>query len=218
MRKDIVLVGMKTNEETDKAVSSLDGAVQDMVTALDSGMVRPSASGLVNTTSGIVRDVSGLVRDASGLVRDLVGMVKDDAAAEHYKAIVQMIQDLCGETECFSRYCQTFTDLTIREDPDDMIEDTLCLVNDVCGMVRNASHLSERVLILPDGNSRDVVGSLTQRSECIRKKVADLEKQSEFVTDTEETSSLVINASGLVRDVSGIIRDISGLIRGNGWR
>jgi hypothetical protein len=218
MRKDIVLVGIKTNEETDKAVSSLDRAVQNMVTALDSGRVRPSASGLVNTTSGIVRDVSGLVRDASGLVRDLAEMVKDDATAEHYKTIVQMIQDLCRETERFSRSCHTFTDLATREDPDDMIEDAICLVNDVCGMVRNTSHLSERVLILPDGNSRGAVESLGQRSECIRKKVTDLEKQSEFVTDMEETSNLVINASGLVRDISGVVRDISGLIRGNGWR
>jgi len=217
MRKDIVLVGMKTNEETDKAVSSLDGAVQDMVTALDSGRVRPSASGLVNTTSGIVRDVSGLMRDASGLVRDLVGMVKDDATVEQYKTIVQMIQDLCRETERFSRYCQTFTDLATKEKPDEMIADAICLVNDVCGMVRNTSQLSDRILIFPDGNSKDT-DSLSQRVECIRTKVIDLEKQSEFVTDIEDTSSLVINASGLVRDVSGVVRDISGLARGNGWR
>jgi hypothetical protein len=164
-----------------------------------------------------VRDVSGLVRDASGLVRDLAGMVKDDATAEHYKNIVQMIQDLCRETECFSRYCLTFTDLARREEPDDMIEDAICLVSDVCGMVRTTSHFSDKILISSQGNSKDLE-SLNQRVECIRMKIIDLEKQSEFVTDTEETSNLVIITSGLVRDISGVVRDISGLIRGNGWR
>ena len=218
MRKDIVLVGMKTNEETDKAVSLIDGAVQEMVTALNSGTVRPAASELVNCTSGIARDASGLVRDASGLVRDLAGAVKDDATAEQYKTIAQMIQDLCRETGRFSRYCRTFTDLAGREEPDSMMKDALCLVSDVCGMVRNASLLSEKILASLHGNSGETTTSLGQRVECIRKKVADLENQSEFVADSKETSSLIVNASGLVRDASGLVRDISGLIRGNGWR
>jgi methyl-accepting chemotaxis protein len=217
MRKDIVLVGMKTNEETGKAVSSLDGVVQEMVTALDSGMVRPSAVEVVNTTSGMMRDVSGLVRDASGLVRDLAGAVKDDATAEHYKKIVQMIQDLCRETERFSRYCKTFTDLARREESDDMIEDVLSLISDVYGMVRNTSHLSGTVLEGMESESENI-HSLVQRVKCIKKKVTELEKCVELVIDPEETSIMLPDASGLVRDVSGVVRDISGLIRGNGWR
>ena len=217
MRKDIVLVGMKTNEETGKAVSSLDGAVQDMVAALDSGMVRPSASGLVNTTSGIVRDVSGLVRDASGLVRDLTGAVKDDATAEHYKKIVQMIQDLCKETECFSRYCLTFTDLARREEPGDMTEDALQLICDVCSIVRNASHISSAILKGVESGS-EIVHVLIRKVESIKEKVTELEKCSELMIEPEETSIMFPDASGLVRDISGVVRDISGLVRGNGWR
>jgi hypothetical protein len=217
MRKDIVLVGMKTNEETGKAVSSLDRAVQDMVTALDSGMVRPSAVEVVNTTSGIVRDVSGLVRDASGLVRDLAGAVKDDATAEHYKVIAQMIQDLSRETERFSRYCQIFTDLAKREEPDDMIEDVLSLISDVYGMVRNTSHLSGTVLEGMEPES-ETIQVLSQRVECIKEKVTELEKYGDLVIDPEETSIMLPDASGLVRDISGVVRDISGLVRGNGWR
>ena len=216
MRKDMVLVEMQTSEETDSAVSSLDRAVHTMVTALNTGTVRPAAGELIINTSGIARDVSGLVRDTSGLVRDLSGAVKDDETIEHYKRIAQMIQDLCRETECFSRYCQTFIDLATREHPDDMMKDALTLIEQVCGMVRNASQITEEILNVP-GNSKELK-LFTEKLKCIRKEVIELEKNVEFVGDTTETSNLIIHASGLVRDISGVARDLSGVIRGNGWR
>ena len=216
MRKDMVLVEMQTNEETDRAISSLDGVVHTMVTALNSGKVRPAAGELIINTSGIARDVSGLVRDASGLVRDLSGAVKEDETIEQYKTIAQMIQDLCRETERFSRYCQTFTDLATREDPEDMMKDALTLAEQVCSMVRNASLITEEILTVP-GNSKELT-SFTEKLNCIRKNVTELEKHVQFVADTTETSSLIINASGLVRDISGVARDLSGVIRSNGWR
>jgi len=213
----MVLVEMQTNEETDSAVSSLDGAVYTMVTALNTGTVRPAAGELVNSTSGIARDVSGLVRDASGLVRDLSGAVKDDGTIHQYKTIAQMIQGLCRETERFSRYCQTFTDLATREHPEDMMKDALTLVEQVCGMVRNASQITEEILTVPEGNSKELT-SFTEKLQCIRKNVTELEKHVQFVVDTTETSGLIIHTSGLVRDISGVARDLSGVIRGNGWR
>jgi hypothetical protein len=216
MGKDMVLVEMQTNEETDNAVSSLDGAVHTMVTALNTGTVRPAAGELIINTSGIARDVSGLVRDASGLVRDLSGAVKDDGIIHRYKRIAQMIQDLCRETERFSLYCRTFTDLATREHPDDIMKDTLTLIEQVCGMVRNASQITEEILTVP-GNSKEL-RSFTEKLQCIRKNVTELEKHVQFVADTTETSSLIIHASGLVRDISGVARDLSGVIRGNGWR
>ena len=214
MRKDMVLVEMQTNEETDSAVSSLDGAVHTMVTALNTGTVRPAAGELINGTSGIARDVSGLVRDASGLVRDLSGAVKDDGTIKRYKRIAQMIQGLCRETERFSRYCQTFTDLATREHPEDMMKDALTLVEQVCGMVRNATQITEEILTVP-GNSKEL-RSFTEKVNCIRKEVTELEKHVQFVVGTTETSGLIIHASGLVRDISGVTRDLSGVIRGNG--
>ena len=208
---------MQTNEETDSAVSSLDRAVHTMVTALNTGTVRPAAGELVNGTSGIARDVSGLVRDASGLVRDLSGAVNNDETIEKYKIIAQMIQDLCRETERFSRYCQTFTDLATREEPEDMMKDLLSLIEQVCGMVRNASQITEDILTVLQGNSKGLK-SFSEKLQCIRKEVTELEKHIEFVADTTETSGLIIHASGLVRDISGVTRDLSGVIRGNGWR
>ena len=77
MRKDIVIVEMKTNQEADQAVLEIDDTVRENTAALDSGKVRPSASGLVRDASGLVRDASGLVRDASGLVRDASGLVRE---------------------------------------------------------------------------------------------------------------------------------------------
>jgi hypothetical protein len=212
----MVLVEMQTNEETDKAVSSLDRAVHTMVTALNSGTVRPATGDLVNGTSGIARDVSGLVRDASGLVRDLSGVVNDDETIEHYRTIAQMIQDLCKETGRFSRYCETFTDLATREHPEDMMKDLLTLVEQVCGMVRNAYQITEDILTVP-GDSKELT-SFTENLKYIKKEVTELEKHVQFVADTTETSSLIIHASGLVRDISGVTRDLSGVIRGNGWR
>jgi len=213
----MVLVEMQTNEETDSAVSSLDRAVHTMVTALNTGTVRPATGELVNGTSGIARDVSGLVRDASGLVRDLSGAVNNDETIEKYKIIAQMIQDLCRETERFSRYCQTFTDLATREEPEDMMKDLLSLIEQVCGMVRNASQITEDILTVLQGNSKGLK-SFSEKLQCIRKEVTELEKHIEFVADTTETSGLIIHASGLVRDISGVTRDLSGVIRGNGWR
>jgi len=216
MRKDMVLIEMQTSEETDSAVSSLDGVVHTMATALNTGTVRPAASELVNGTSGIARDVSGLVRDASGLVRDLSGAVNNDGIIHQYKRIAQMIQDLCKETERFSRYCQTFTDLATRETPEDMMKDTISLVEQVCGMVRNATQITEEILTVP-GNSKEPT-SFSEKLQCIKKEVTELEKHVQFVADTTETFSLISNASGLVRDISGVARDLSGVIRGNGWR
>jgi hypothetical protein len=187
-----------------------------MVTAVNTGIVRPAAGELIINTSGIARDVSGLVRDASGLVRDLSGAVKDDGIIHRYKRIAQMIQDLCRETERFSLYCRTFTDLATREHPDDIMKDTLTLIEQVCGMVRNASQITEEILTVP-GNSKEL-RSFTEKLQCIRKNVTELEKHVQFVADTTETSSLIIHASGLVRDISGVARDLSGVIRGNGWR
>jgi len=155
MRKDMVLVEMQTNEETDSAVSSLDRAVHTMFTALNSGTVRPAAGELVNNMSGIARDVSGLVRDASGLVRDLSGAVKDDGTIHQYKVIARMIQDLCRETERFSRSCKTFVDVAERENPEYMIKDASSLVEQVCGMVRNASQITEEILTV-SGNSKEL--------------------------------------------------------------
>ena len=63
MRKEVVIVGMKTNEEADKAVLEIDSAVRESTAALDAGKVRPSASGLVRNASELVRDASGLVGD-----------------------------------------------------------------------------------------------------------------------------------------------------------
>jgi hypothetical protein len=217
MRKDIVIVGIQTNKETDKAVSSIDEAVRDMTAAFECGTIRPSASFLVHETSGMMRDVSGLVRDASGLVRDLSGIVKDDGTAEHYKKIARMIQDLSRETERFSRSCTTFVDVAGRENPECMVKDVTSLICDVCGMVRNGSHLSDTILEGMESES-ETIQSLVQRVECIKKKVTELEKCAELVIDPEEASILLPGASGLVRDVSGVVRDISGLIRGNGWR
>ena len=214
MRKDMVLVEMQTSEETDTAVSSLDRAVYTMVTALNTGTVRPAAGELVNGTSGIARDVSGLVRDASGLVRDLSGAVKDDGTIEHYKRIAQMTQDLCRETAHFSRYCHTFTDLATREEPEDMMKDALTLIDHVCGIVRNATQITEEILTVP-GNSKEPT-SFSEKLQCIKKEVTELEKHVQFVADTTETFSLIIHASGLVRDISGVTRDLSGVIRGNG--
>ena len=142
--------------------------------------------------------------------------MKNDGTIEHYKRIAQMIQDLCKETERFSRYCQTFTDLATREHPEDMMKDALTLVEQVCGMVRNATQITEEILTV-SGNSKEVT-SFTENLNCIRKNMTELEKHVEFVADTTETSSLIINASGLVRDISGVARDLSGVIRGNGWR
>ena len=217
MRKDMVLVEMQTNEETDRAISSLDGVVHTMVTALNSGKVRPAAGELIINTSGIARDVSGLVRDASGLVRDLSGAINNDETAKQYKRIAQMIQDLCKETGRFSRYCETFTDLATREHPEDMMKDALTLVEQVCGMVRNATQTTEEILTVPEGNSKGFK-SFTEKLQCIRKNVTELEKHIQFVADTTETSGLIIYASGQVRDISGVARDLSGVIRGNGWR
>jgi len=213
----MVLVEMQTNEETDSAVSSLDRAVHTMATALNTGSVRPAAGELINETSGIARDVSGLVRDASGLVRDLTGAVKDDETIQRYKRIAQMVQDLCRETARFSRYCHTFTDLTTREHPEDMMKDALTLVEQVCSMVRNASQITGEILTEPEGNSKELT-SFTEKLQCIKKEVTELEKHVQFVVGTTETSSLISNASGLVRDISGVARDLSGVIRGNGWR
>jgi hypothetical protein len=200
MRKDMVLVEMQTSEETDSAVSSLDRAVHTMVTALNTGIVRPAAGELINGTSGIARDVSGLVRDASGLIRDLSGAVKDDGIIHRYKRIAQMIQDLCKETERFSRYCQTFTDLAARGTPEDMMKDAHSLIEQVCGMVRNASLITEEILTVP-GNSKELT-SFTEKLQCIKKEVTELEKHIQFVADTTETSGLIIHASGLVSDIS----------------
>ena len=217
MRKDIVIVGIQTNKVTDKAISSIDEAVRDMTTAFECGTIRPSTSFLVHETSGILRDVSGLVRDASGLVRDLSGIVKDDGTADQYKTIARMIQDLCRETERFSRSCTTFVDVAERENPEYMVKDVTSLICDVCGMVRNASHLSGTVLEGMESES-ETIQSLAERVECIKKKVIELEKCADLIADPEEASILLPGASGLVRDVSGVVRDISGLIRGNGWR
>ncbi len=71
MRKNVVIVEIKTNEEADTAVLEIDEVVRKSAAALDAGKVRPSASGLVECASGLVRDASGLVRDASGLVKAL---------------------------------------------------------------------------------------------------------------------------------------------------
>ena len=217
MRKDLVLVEMQTSEETDNAVSSLDRAVHTMVTALNTGTVRPAASELVINTSGIARDVSGLVRDASGLVRDLSSAVNDDETIHRYKRIAQMIQDLCRETERFSRYCQTFTDLAAREHPDDMMKDVRSLVEQVCGMVRNATQITEEILTIPEENSKELT-SYTEKLQYSKKEATELEKHVQFVADITETSGLIIHASGLIRDISGVTRDLSGVIRGNGWR
>jgi len=217
MRKDMVLVEMQTSEETDKAVSSLDGAVHTMVTALNTGTVRPAAGELVNGTSGIARDVSGLVRDASGLVRDLSGAVNNDGTVEHYKRIAQMIQDLCRETERFSRYCRTFTDLVTREHPDDMLEDVRSLICDAYGIVRNTFHLIHFVLEGMESGS-EINRSLVQRVKCIKKKVSEQEQCTDMARDPEEISFMFPGASGLVRDISGVARDLSGVIRNNGWR
>jgi hypothetical protein len=65
MRKDIVVLEMKTIQDTDSAILELDDAVRESVTALDCGKVRPSASGLVRNASGLVRDASELVRDVA---------------------------------------------------------------------------------------------------------------------------------------------------------
>ena len=143
--------------------------------------------------------------------------MKNDGTIEHYKRIAQMIQDLCKETERFSRYCQTFTDLATREHPEDMMKDALTLVEQVCGMVRNATQITEEILTVPEGNSKGLT-SYTEKLQCIRKNVTELEKHVQFVADTTETSGLIIYASGLVRDISGVARDLSGVIRGIGWR
>jgi len=217
MRKDIVIVGIQTNKETDKAVSSIDEAVKNMTAAFECGTIRPSTSFLVHETSGILRDVSGLVRDASGLVRDLSGVVKDDATAGQYKTIAQMIQDLSRETGRFSRSCTTFVDVAGRENPEGMVKDVTSLISDVCGMVRNTSHLSNTVLEGMEPES-EAIHSLLQRVECIKKKVTELEKCADLVIDPEEASTLLPGASGLVRDISGVVRDISGVVRGNGWK
>ncbi len=60
----MVIVGIKTNEEADNTVLEVDDAVREITAALDSGKVRPSASGLVSDACGLVRDASGLMRDA----------------------------------------------------------------------------------------------------------------------------------------------------------
>ncbi|MBU6999112.1 MAG: hypothetical protein HXS41_10205 [Theionarchaea archaeon] len=47
MRKDIVVVEIRTVQDTDTAILELDDAVRESTAALDCGKVRPSASGLV---------------------------------------------------------------------------------------------------------------------------------------------------------------------------
>jgi len=50
MKKNVIIVEMKTTMEADKAVLEVDDAVREIFSALDSGKVRPSASGLVSDT------------------------------------------------------------------------------------------------------------------------------------------------------------------------
>ena len=40
MRKEVVIVGMKTNEEADEAVLEIDSAVRESTAAVDAGKVR----------------------------------------------------------------------------------------------------------------------------------------------------------------------------------
>jgi hypothetical protein len=58
-------------------------SISESVTVLDTGSIRPSAS--------------GLVRDASGLVRD-------DATTEHYKELAEKVRDFSVRTSQFFRY------------------------------------------------------------------------------------------------------------------
>lgn len=82
MKKNLIIVELKTTMEADKAVLEVDDAVREIFAALDFGNVRPSTSGLVSDMCGLVRDTSGLVRDACRLMRDASGLVSDSATEE----------------------------------------------------------------------------------------------------------------------------------------
>ena len=56
MRKEVVIVELKSTQEADKAVIEVDEVVRESTAALDAGKVRPSASGLVRCASELVRD------------------------------------------------------------------------------------------------------------------------------------------------------------------
>ena len=109
--KNVTVAELKANREADKAVSEIDDAVRESVAALDSGKIRPSASGLVRHASGLVRDASGLVRDASGLVRDASGLVRNEETAELYRGLAGKVDDLSVGAARFSRYVRRVVNL-----------------------------------------------------------------------------------------------------------
>jgi hypothetical protein len=214
MRKDITIAEMRTFEAANTAVQEIDDAVLESAASLNTGRVRPSASGLVRCASGLVRDASGLVRDASGLVRDASGLVRSDETAEFYKDVTGKANDLTAQTVQFSRYVRRIVNLAETLDASGLVRDASGLVRDASGLVRNASGLVRDASGLVRGTPGEkYINRLAGKCDTLKKRAKDLEQKTEYVETAEDASGLVRDASGLVRDASGLVRDASGLVR-----
>ncbi|MGC1121967.1 MAG: hypothetical protein WBA22_12830, partial [Candidatus Methanofastidiosia archaeon] len=165
MRKDMIVIEIRTVQDTDNAILELDDAVRESVTALDCGKVRPSASGLVRNASGLVRDASGLVRDASGLVRDASRLVTDDETACSYRKLTETVQNLSRGTVQFSRYVRCVITLAETADPSALAQDVSGLVKDASGLVRDASGLVRNASGLVRGNSTEKINTQIKRAD-----------------------------------------------------
>jgi len=220
MKKYIVLVEMKTTEEAFRAVLEMDEAVRESAAALDSGMVRPSASGMIRCASGMIRDASGMIRDASGLIRDASELVRDDKTAERYRILAEKVQDLSGEAVRFSRYMRNLVDLAATEDVSGLERDVSVLIENASGMIRNASGMIRDVYELVKGTTAEEgVKELVKKADDLRKRADNLESEGESVTDSKALggagiTEVMLEASGMIREASGMIREASGMIRG----
>jgi len=220
MMKTIISVEMKTTEEASRAVLEMDEAARECVAALDSGLVRPSASGMIRCASGMIRDASGMIRDASGLIRDASELVKDDKTAERYKVLAEKVRDLSGEAVRFSRYMRNIVDLAATEDVSGLERDVSVLIQDASGMIRNASGMIRDVYELVKGTTAEEgVKELVKKADDLKERAETLESEGESVTDSKAldgagTTEVMLEASGMIREASGMIRDASGMIRG----
>ena len=212
MKKDIVMVEIKTTEAADKAVSEIDRAVHESVAALDGGKVRPSASGMIRCASGMIRDASGMIRDASGMIRDASELVRDDKTAERYRILAAKVQDLSGEAVRFSRYMRNLVDLAATEDVSGLERDVSVLIENASGMIRNASGMIRDVYELVKGTTaEDGVKELVKKADDLKERAETLESEGESVTDSKTIGGagiieLMLEASGMIREASGMIR------------
>lgn len=137
MRK-IVLLERKTMERADKTVLEANKVVRECVTALCSGKVRPSASGLV----------------------------RDDATAEQYTELAERVQDLSEEAARLRRYVRRVLELAAPEDETRLARNASGLVRDASGLVRDASGLVRDVFNLVKGTTiQENCGELIEKAD-----------------------------------------------------